>query len=226
MPPPLLGRRGETPLADFRRVYRDLPPDVRARFESRGVKNIRNYAGPNGGNRLDPWKLKRWDEMFGTTDRAAVARSCEANGFDLTWKPDGGLRLVNVQPAAKKHPVTGEPVWFNHTQVFHLSAVPDEYRRIADRQGQLRYVALAGVARAAVRLRRRAVPDEDQAMHCTHGDGTPIADGDMDAVRDAIWQNMVFFKWRKGDVLIIDNDSVAHGRMPYTGPRQIAVAWA
>ena len=63
-------------------------------------------------------------------------------------------------------------------------------------------------------------------MHCTHADGSPIADADMDAVRDAIWKNMVFFKWRKGDVLVIDNDAVSHGRMPFRGPREIAVAWA
>jgi pimeloyl-ACP methyl ester carboxylesterase/alpha-ketoglutarate-dependent taurine dioxygenase len=223
---PSSGPGGETPLADFRRVLRDLPADVRARFEAKGVRNVRNYAGPQSAGRFDPWKLKRWDEMFRTTDRDAVARTCAANGFDLTWKGDGGLRLVNTQPAVKKHPVTGEPVWFNHTQVFHLSAVPGEYRRIAARQGQLRYAALAGVAEAAVSLRRRATADEDQAMHATHADGSPIAEGDMEAVRDAIWKNMVFFKWRRGDVLVIDNDSVSHGRMPYAGPRKVAVAWA
>jgi pimeloyl-ACP methyl ester carboxylesterase/alpha-ketoglutarate-dependent taurine dioxygenase len=223
---PSSGPGGETPLADFRRVYRDLPEDVRARFEAKGIRNVRNYSGPENRRRFDPWKLKRWDEMFHTTDRDVVARACEENGFDLTWKPDGGLRLVNVQPAVKKHPVTGEPVWFNHAQVFHLSAVPAEYRRIATRQGQLRHAVLAGVAGAAVRIRRRTTADEEQAMHCTHGDGTPIAEADMDALRDAIWKNMVFFKWRLGDVLVIDNDAVSHGRMPYAGPRQIAVAWA
>jgi alpha-ketoglutarate-dependent taurine dioxygenase len=63
---------GETPLADFRAVWRDLDPAVRARFEERGVRYVRNYAGPEGGPKLDPWKLKRWDEMFQTTDRAVV----------------------------------------------------------------------------------------------------------------------------------------------------------
>ena len=222
---PSSGPGGETPLADFRRVYRDLPDDVRARFETKGVRNVRNYAGPRGGGRLDPWKLKRWDEMFGTQDRDEVERACQANGFDPTWKPDGGLRLVNVQPAVKRHPVTGEPVWFNHTQVFHLSAVAAEYRRIAARQGQLRYEALARVADAAVQWKQRRAAD-DQAMHCTHGDGSPILESDMDAVRAAIWKNMVFFKWRRGDVLVIDNFAVSHGRMPYTGPRTVAVAWA
>ena len=63
-------------------------------------------------------------------------------------------------------------------------------------------------------------------MHCTYGDGSPIADGDMDRVRDAIWKNMVIFRWRNSDVLVIDNFAVAHGRMPYRGPRVVEVCWA
>jgi hypothetical protein len=117
-------------------------------------------------------------------------------------------------------------VWFNHTQVFHLSAVPAEYRRIARRQRTLAHRGLAAVAAAAVRLRAAFQDPMDQAMHCTFGDGTPIPDEDMDQVRDAIWKNMVCFPWRRGDVLVIDNDAVAHGRMPYRGPRTVAVAWA
>jgi alpha-ketoglutarate-dependent taurine dioxygenase len=222
---PSSGPGGETPLCDFRKVYADLDPEVRARFVAKGVRNIRNYAGPEGGGRFDLWKLKRWDEMFQSTDRAVVERACEANGFEHTWLPGGRLRLVNTQPAAKLHPITGEPTWFNHSQVFHLSAVEGEYRRIAARLGKPRYSGLATFAAAAVMLKRRSSP-LDQAMHCTFGDGTPISDADMDHVRDAIWKNMVFIPWRKGDVVAIDNFAVSHGRMPYQGPRTVAVAWA
>ena len=220
------GPGGETPLVDFRRVLADLDPAVRARFAQRGVRNIRNYVGPGGGSRFDLWKLKRWDEMFGTTDRARVDAICRDNGFEATWRPGERLRLVNTQPATRVHPVTGEGVWFNHSQVFHLSAVPDEYRRIAARLGERRYRALTQVARAMVFLKKRTDAPEDQAMHCTYGDGSPISDGDMDRVRDAIWKNLVAVRWRKGDVVAIDNASTSHGRLPYRGPRTIAVCWA
>lgn len=220
------GPGGETPLVDFRAVLRDLDPAVRARFEAKGIRNIRNYSGPDGGARMDLWKLKRWDEMFGTRDRSAVEQACRENGFEYTWKPRDELRLVNVQPAVRPHPETGEPVWFNHAQVFHLSSAPAEYRRIAAHQGRLRYRLLAGLARALTIVKARTVSDLDQAMHCTFGDGTPIDDRDLDRVRDAIWGNMVFFPWREGDVVAIDNFAVAHGRMPFEGPREIAVAWA
>ena len=219
------GAGGETPLVDFRAVVRDLDPAVRARFEKRGVRNVRNYAGPGGGSKLDLWKLKRWDEMFQTTDRAIVEEKCRQNGFDFRWKDDGRLELTNAQPAMKPHPVTGEPVWFNHSQVFHLSAAPGEYRRIAQRQGS-RYRALWVVSSLMVRAKRALVKPDDQAMECTFGDGSPISDADMEAVRAAIWKNMIAFQWQLGDVLAIDNRSISHGRMPYRGPRTIAVCWA
>jgi hypothetical protein len=37
---------------------------------------------------------------------------------------------------------------------------------------------------------------------------------------------MVIFPWAQGDVVAIDNRSVAHGRMPYRGEREIVVAWS
>jgi alpha-ketoglutarate-dependent taurine dioxygenase len=217
---------GETPLVDFRRVYQDLDPAVRARFDQKGVRNIRNYAGPEGGSRLDLWKLKRWDEMFGTTSREKVEAICRDNEFEPTWRPGGRLRLVNTQPATRVHPVTGETVWFNHSQVFHLSAVPAEYGFIAGRLGKRRYRALQQVARAMVLVKGLTKGSDDQAMHCTYGDGAAIPDSDMDRVREAIWKNMVAFRWEVGDVVAIDNRSTAHGRLPYSGPRTIAVAWA
>ena len=63
-------------------------------------------------------------------------------------------------------------------------------------------------------------------MDCTYGDGTPITTAEMEQVRDAIWKNLVAFSWQQGDVLAIDNFAVSHGRMPYQGPRQVAVCWA
>src|SRR5262249_47511448 len=152
-------------------------------------------------------------------DRKAVEQSCRENNFDFTWKSKGRLMLVNTQPAMMTHPVTGEKVWFNHSQVFHLSAAPAEYRRIARRQPDFRYKFLSVFSKLVVFLKRNLIKDEDQALHCTYADGSRIEDADLDHVRDAIWKNMVFFKWEKGDVTAIDNFSIGHGRMPYKGPR-------
>jgi len=59
-----------------------------------------------------------------------------------------------------------------------------------------------------------------------YADGREIPEADLRHVRDLIWKHLVVYAWRTGDVVAIDNRSVSHGRLPYKGPRQIAVAWA
>ncbi len=61
---------------------------------------------------------------------------------------------------------------------------------------------------------------------CTFADGTDIPDADMEAIREAVWRHMVVFPWQRGDIVAIDNYAVSHGRLPYQGPRQVAVCWA
>lgn len=217
---------GETPLCDFRAVYRDLDPAVRARFVERGVRNVRNYSGPTSPKVRSPWQLKPWHELFGTTDRARVEEISRTNDFELEWLPGDRLRLTNVQLAVRPHPVTGEPVWFNHSQVFHLSQAEGEYRRIARRQDPLRMLGLIVVSKVLARVQRLVQSEDDLAMHCTYGDGSPIPLADMEAVRDAIWKNLRPFRWQRGDVVWLDNRAISHGRMPYRGPRRVVVAWA
>lgn len=216
---------GETPLADFRAVLRSLDPQLVKRFEEKGLRIVRNYSGPGGGGRFDLWKLKRWDEMFLTTDRAAVEAKCRAEGFDPIWTGSGGLRLVSTQPIVRRHPVTGEPAWHNHSTTFHISQAAGEYARIYQLRPTLKHFALLQLSRALEALQRRK-PADERAMHCTWADGTEIPDADMEAVRDAVWKHLVVVPWKRGDVVAIDNFAVSHGRLPYAGPRNVAVAWA
>lgn len=216
---------GETPLADFRKVLRDLDPGLVKRWEERGLRIVRNYAGPDGGGRFDLWKLKRWDEMFGTTDRATVEAKCRAEGFEPTWTAGGGLRLVSTQPVTRVQPATGERVWHNHANTFHLSQAAGEYARIAALRPTWTHWGLLQLARVLEALQRRK-PADELAMQCTFADGGEIPRADLEAVRDAIWKHLVIVPWRRGDVVAIDNYAVSHGRLPYSGPREIAVCWA
>ncbi len=217
---------GETPIADFRKVWRDVAPEVRDRFEKRGIRIVRNYTGAEGGGRFDLFQLKRWDEMFLTTDRRAVEAVCAREGFEPHWLPGGRLRLVSTQPVTRRHPVTGETVWHNHVTTFHVSAAAGEYARIFRLRPSLRSFGWWQLSRALVAVQRATRSSDELSMHCTHLDGSEIADADVDAVLSAVWKNLSVTPWRRGDVLAIDNQSTSHGRLPYAGPREIAVAWA
>ena len=217
---------GQTPITDFRKVYQQLNPAIKEEFEKKGIKNIRNYNGPSSPAKFDLWKLKRWDEMFNTTDKTVVEAACAANDIQVVWKGDDKLTLINEQETFKKHPITGEMVWFNHLQVFHKDAASIEYSKIVGYQKNIRSVAVNGLVTAMSAFKNLLTQPENQAMHCTFADGTEIPKSYVQHVIDVIWDNLVIFKWQQGDIIVIDNFSTSHGRLPYSGPREILVAWS
>jgi alpha-ketoglutarate-dependent taurine dioxygenase/acyl carrier protein len=105
---------GETPLADCRRVYQLLDPQIRNVLAEKGLLYVRNFSeGLDIG----------WREFFHATDRAEVEDFCRAAGFDFKWKAGDGLRIQRVQPAVARHPKTGEMVFFNQIQAHHVSCL-------------------------------------------------------------------------------------------------------
>lgn len=216
---------GETPLVDFRAVYRDLAPALRDKWAAKGLRIIRNYSGP-AETKKDFLELKKWPDMFSTTDRRVVEATCAREGFKAVWKSNDRLALVSEHTPVRAHPVTGEPVWFNHIHNFHLDAGHLEYWQVFKHRPTLRHLRYWALARALSAWKRRTVKAEDQAMHATFADGSEIPAGEVDAVIRAIWKNLVITPWQQGDVVVIDNASTGHGRLPFEGPREVVVAWA
>lgn len=216
---------GETPVCNFREVYRQLPEHIRRDFDEKGVLTVRNYSGLEKKKGPNLWELKRWDEIFHTTDKKEVERQCEEYHIEYEWMEGGKLRLIHRTPATIKHPVTGETTWFNHTQVFHPEAGPVEYKYIHDRQKRIPTLAWWVFIRTMVNLKKRSVAPIDQSMNVLFGDGTPIPDDYVKTIEEVIWKNMVIFPWKKNDVIAIDNFSTSHGRLPFKGPREILVCW-
>jgi alpha-ketoglutarate-dependent taurine dioxygenase len=186
---------GQTPIADVHRVYERIAPAVRERFERTGVLYVRNF---NHGFGL------AWQEAWQTDDPAAVEAFCRANDIAWEWKPGGQLRTRQVRPAVRRHPRSGEPLWFNHAAFFHSSSLPDE----------LRETLLSSLA-----------PDE-LPYETFYGDGAPIAPETVRHVAAAYEAEKTVFDWQAGDVALYDNARVAHAREPYTGERLVLVAMA
>lgn len=215
---------GETPICDFRKVYAELDPTIRAEFEQKGVKHIRNYASPEIAG-TSGFQLKSWKDMFHTTDKSIVEKKCAENDIICEWKEHDGLRMINKNAAFKTHPITKEKVWFNHTQVFHLSAAADEYHRIHKRQKRWETFKTSMLLEAMTWYKKLTKNPNEQSMHVTFGDDSEIPDAYVEHIQDVIWKNLVIQPWKKGDVICIDNFSTSHGRLPYYGPREIMVCW-
>lgn len=186
---------GETPICDVRRVYNRIPPEVRARFEERGVMYVRNFSDHIGLS---------WKTVFQTEDRALVEQYCRNNGYQFEWRDGNRLRTRRTAPAVARHPHTGEHVWFNHAAFFHVSTLEPAVREAL----------------------RAQFADEDLPNHTYYGDGTPIEESALDAIRCAYAEETVKFPWQPGDVMALDNMLAAHGRTPYVGPRKILVGMA
>jgi hypothetical protein len=142
-----------------------------------------------------------WQEVFQTGDRAEVQRFCDQAGISCEWRGEE-LRTRQLCQGVATHPRTGEVVWFNQAHLFHPSALDDEVREAM--------LSLFG--------------EEGLPRYACYGDGTPIADEDLAAIRAAYQAGMVDVEWEQGDVLVLDNMLAAHGRRPFTPPRRVLVA--
>lgn len=140
-----------------------------------------------------------WQQAFETDSRSDVASFCREQGIEFAWSGDGAdvLQTSQVCQAVVEHPVTGAELWFNQAHLFHSSALAGE----VEDHGQLEFTRQAFL-----------------------GDGEPIPTEMLDEVRAAYVAESVREPWQDGDVLLIDNMLVAHGRDPYSGPRRVLVA--
>ena len=67
------------------------------------------------------------------------------------------------------------------------------------------------------------VPDNKMPTHTYYGDGSPIEPAVVQHVAASKWSCAVRFKWKKGDLLVLDNLAVMHGRVGFKGDRQMLV---
>ena len=220
------GYGGETPICNFRNVYQQLNPKIREELDKKGLITVRNYSGLGSKSRFNLFELKKWNEIFQTTDKTEVERQCIAQEIEYEWKDNGNLRLLHRTPSTIKHPVTGETVWFNHTQVFHPAAAPIEYQYIHAKQQRLKSLYWKLLTSLMVKMKKLTTSPIDQSMNVLFGDGTEIPESYIQHIQDVIWQNLVIIPWKKGDVFAIDNFSTSHGRLPYEGQREILVCWS
>jgi alpha-ketoglutarate-dependent taurine dioxygenase len=186
---------GETPIADSRKVYKTIDPQVRKKFLEKGVMYVRNY-----GDVLD----LPWERVFQTTSKLRVEEYCRKEGINFEWRKNNGLRTHQLCHAVLKHPRTDEWVWFNQAHLFHVSSLP-----------QL----------AQQRLLTEC-HEEDFPRQAYYGDGSAINADELEDIRFAYQQATVQFSWQGGDLLLLDNMLVAHGRRAFTGNRKVLVMMA
>lgn len=112
---------GETSIADTRRIYARIHPDIRERFAHKQVMYVRNFG--------DGFGLS-WQEVFQTTSKEEVETYCQRFAIQVEWKSNNRLRTRQIRPAVATHPRTGEILWFNHATFFHVSTLEPNLQAI------------------------------------------------------------------------------------------------
>jgi Probable taurine catabolism dioxygenase len=143
-----------------------------------------------------------WQQTFHTQDRAEVEAYCRQARVEFEWRGNDVLRTRQVRHAVVSHPQTGQPLWFNHVAFWHISSLDTKVR-----------TSLAAMFH-----------EEELPYNTFYGDGGRIDDDDVAEIRAAYAAEQVEFDWQRGDLLVLDNMLVAHGRNTYEGERRILVA--
>lgn len=202
--------QGETPLVDLRRVVKRLRPETAARFRAQHITYSRFFHAGDGSGELAsnvrtldpsgyPYTLS-WQYAFCTGDPRAVEAEGQRIGASFRWTDDGGLVWRETLPAIRRHRVTGEEAWFNQIANFHPVRMKPELRA--------------------------SIPPDEYPRNVFFADGSAISEDMFDEIRACMASAELCFPWRSNDVLMIDNQAVAHGRRSYQGPRRILAAMA
>jgi alpha-ketoglutarate-dependent taurine dioxygenase len=152
-------------------------------------------------NLHDGLGLGSWQQTFETDDRSAVEAYLADAQATWQWTADG-LRVTQIRAATITHQETGEEVWFNQSDQWHP----------------------AGLGDAAAAALARIMDEEELPQSVSFADGSPIPADYAVHVRDQGMATAIDVNWLAGDLLLIDNVLVGHGRRPFTGPRRVLVA--
>jgi len=143
-------------------------------------------------------------EVFGTDDRSVIERLCQEADIECEFGGERQLRTRQTCQVIAVHPKARRAVWFNQAHLFHVSSLnPGVSKQLLALYGE------GGLPR-----------------NCYYSDGSSINEADLHEIRAAYTRETVTFPWEEGDILMLDNMLVAHGRDPFAGERKVVVAMA
>ncbi|GAA0555720.1 hypothetical protein GCM10009415_42140 [Chitinophaga japonensis] len=140
-----------------------------------------------------------WQDVYQTNDPGAVERHCNDNNIDYTWINADHLSISWERPAIRLHPVTQVPIWFNHGLFFNAFTLPDSILQLSRNE-------------------------YDLPFNTCYGDGSPIEKHVLEELQQAYEKCKQQFAWQPGDILLLDNMLMSHGRNAFSGNRKLYVS--
>lgn len=188
--------QGETTVCDGRRIYADFSDRARDLFENRQVKYVRQL--PDGV----------WQSAFQTEDIAEVEAYCRSQEMDVVHDSESGAVTTELRRwALIEGPEGKRDTFINNIVALYL--------------GELSFQR--GTAARAV---RKLSGGKAFQMKVRMEDGAPIPGAVIRELLALHERHMADVRWQRGDVLLVDNTRVLHGRRAFEGPRDIFIRLA
>jgi alpha-ketoglutarate-dependent taurine dioxygenase len=137
-----------------------------------------------------------WQLAYQTDDRSAIELFCRTNELDLTWASDGSA-VTCYRCSALRTDVHGNTCFINDLLLLALAES----------------AILSGDAAAAVPEAANLKPD----FVVRWEDGSRIDHAILKQIGTACGRNEVPIAWQQGDILMVDNRSILHGRRKSSG---------
>lgn len=200
--------KGETIIADARKVLAGMNDKVRQKFKEKGVKYSSCYFYKSKIiEKINEWQPahKSWTVVFDTNKKEEVEKKCRENEFEFKWNKNDWIQISQTRPATLAHPSVKDEVWFNQAHLYDFNP---------KHLGWWRSLA----------TKIFYYPKHMRLHEVFFGDGSPIPREDLYHVMDVLDANTIYFPWQKGDVLVLDNVLSMHGRASFNGPRKVLTA--
>jgi alpha-ketoglutarate-dependent taurine dioxygenase len=202
---------GESLLADSRELYKKIPPQIRQEMETRGLLFQRVFANRTRwqnylSQKSDLFALApSWQGNWNTDDAEEAHHKAEAQGLSVRWTKEKHMVLACQISPVRQHPQTGESLWVNNAHLFQL------HKKVFGKR--LYYLFKTFFALTGIPM-----------TTCYFGDGQPIPADYVSEILDATFAVQKTLPLRRGDLIFINNITVAHGRLPFRGPRRLYFA--
>ena len=194
------GTGGDTTLCDNIKVVKILKDILLLKMKTLGIIYTRKLEDIS--NKSQSFFYNSWQEAFGTEDKTEALKKGNAPDNSIVFEDTDSDRYsmthVTWCPLFQScHPVFGETLFCS----------------ILNRHGSwLDNHSYFG-----------KLPLEQRPYHCRWGDGSEFTESELKQIRLAHEVHTEKVRLVEGDIIVIDNLRIQHGRSPYTGERALGL---
>ncbi len=191
---------GETLITDVRHLAERMDPELAGKIATLGSRTAINFGPRRDADDASYAHMdeRGWNQSFNTEDAAEVNRLCAERGLEPVWHEDGSLTVLNALEPFVVHPQIGRKLY---RSILHMLPQVENPEQDLERRKHQKYPTGA-----------------------TLGNGERLTDAERTHIDQLCDQTTYSWRWRDGDVMVLDNLQVWHGRNPYQGTRDVQVA--